>query len=74
MEVEQSNHSLTFHEPSMEQSISFITELQVLIFNSVKISFFFNFTSDLSFWYIVIYVNDENMCDMFEFCCDTFTI
>ncbi|KAL7585379.1 hypothetical protein Lser_V15G44706 [Lactuca serriola] len=32
MEVEQSNHSLTFHEPSMEQSISFITELQGILY------------------------------------------
>ncbi|KAL7616826.1 hypothetical protein Lser_V15G01632 [Lactuca serriola] len=31
MAVEQSNHSLTFHEPSMEQSISFITELQWIL-------------------------------------------
>ncbi|KAL7590219.1 hypothetical protein Lser_V15G39562 [Lactuca serriola] len=31
MEVEQSNHSLTFHEPSMEQSISFIIELQGIL-------------------------------------------
>ncbi|KAL7599426.1 hypothetical protein Lser_V15G22411 [Lactuca serriola] len=28
MEVEQSNHSLTFHKPSKEQSIGFITALQ----------------------------------------------
>ncbi|KAL7612422.1 hypothetical protein Lser_V15G04950 [Lactuca serriola] len=32
MEVEQSNHSLTFHEPSMEQSISFIIELQGILY------------------------------------------
>ncbi|XP_023746441.1 protein ABIL1 isoform X2 [Lactuca sativa] len=30
MEVEQSNQSMTFHEPSMEQSISFVTALQEL--------------------------------------------